>query len=139
MKVPELDNTKFDEVVYLFQGGGALGAYQVGVFQALTENGYSPDWMVGISIGSINASIIAGNPPEHRLDKLIQFWNTITHSIEPFWSIIENERKEHNLLTAYNMTSAFYSLICGQKNFFLPVGVNPWLLSNLSPDKISYY
>ncbi|WP_235602876.1 patatin-like phospholipase family protein [Piscirickettsia litoralis] len=52
----------FDEVVYLFQGGGAMGAFQVGVYEALMEEMYSPDWIVGISIGSINASIIAGNP-----------------------------------------------------------------------------
>ena len=58
----------------MLQGGGALGAYQVGVYQALHEAGIEPDWVVGTSIGAINASIIAGNPPEERLPRLREFW-----------------------------------------------------------------
>src|SRR3954468_2172342 len=62
------------QVVLVLQGGGALGAYQVGVYQALHEAGIEPDWVVGTSIGAINASIIAGNPPEERLPRLREFW-----------------------------------------------------------------
>lgn len=68
MKIKSLFNTEFDEIVYLLQGGGALGAYQLGAYEALTEIGYLPDWIVGISIGAINASIIVGSPPEKRLE-----------------------------------------------------------------------
>src|SRR5262249_1023120 len=62
------------QVVLVLQGGGALGAYQVGVYEALQEAGVEPDWIIGTSIGAINASLIAGNPPERRLQALREFW-----------------------------------------------------------------
>ena len=62
------------QVVLVLQGGGALGAYQVGVYQALHEAGVEPDWIIGTSIGAINAGLIAGNEPRERLTRLIQFW-----------------------------------------------------------------
>ena len=62
------------QVVLVLQGGGALGAYQVGVYQALHEAGVEPDWVIGTSIGAINASLIAGNPPARRLPALREFW-----------------------------------------------------------------
>jgi len=62
------------QVVLVLQGGGALGAYQVGVYQALHEAGVEPDWIIGTSIGAINASLIAGNDPENRMDRLKEFW-----------------------------------------------------------------
>ncbi len=62
-------------VVLVFQGGGALGAYQAGVYEALHEAGIQPDWVIGTSIGAINAGIIAGNPPERRLERLRGFWD----------------------------------------------------------------
>src|SRR6516164_8696422 len=65
------------QVVLVLQGGGALGAYQVGVYQALHEAGVEPDWIIGTSIGAINASIIAGNEPPDRLAKLDEFWKRI--------------------------------------------------------------
>src|ERR1700741_2852569 len=61
-------------IVLVFQGGGALGAYQAGVYQALREGRIEPDWLIGTSIGAINASLIAGNAPENRLDRLEEFW-----------------------------------------------------------------
>jgi NTE family protein len=63
------------QVVLVLQGGGALGAYQVGVYQAMHEAGVEPDWVIGTSIGAINAALIAGNPPERRLDRLNSFWD----------------------------------------------------------------
>lgn len=65
------------QVVLVLQGGGALGAYQVGVYQALHEAGIEPDWVIGTSIGAINAALIAGNRPEHRLDRLHAFWDHV--------------------------------------------------------------
>ena len=63
----------------VLQGGGALGVYHVGVYQALHEAGIEPQWVIGTSIGAINGSIIAGNPPEKRLAKLTEFWNPVEH------------------------------------------------------------
>ncbi|HEY5309673.1 MAG TPA: patatin-like phospholipase family protein, partial [Casimicrobiaceae bacterium] len=65
------------QVVLVLQGGGALGAYQVGVYQALHEAGIEPDWVIGTSIGAINGGLIAGNAPEHRLERLYDFWGRV--------------------------------------------------------------
>jgi NTE family protein len=62
----------------VLQGGGALGAYQAGVYEVLSEAGYEPHWIAGISIGGINAAIIIGNKPEDRLPRLKDFWQEIT-------------------------------------------------------------
>ncbi len=67
------------KIVLVFQGGGALGAYQAGVYQALHESGIEPDWVIGTSIGAINASLIAGNKPENRLQRLQEFWQRMEH------------------------------------------------------------
>jgi NTE family protein len=67
----------FGQVVLVLQGGGALGAYQAGVYQALHEAEVEPDWVIGTSIGAINASLIAGNAPERRLEKLDAFWSRV--------------------------------------------------------------
>ena len=63
------------QIVLVLQGGGALGAYQLGVYQAMHEAGLEPDWVIGTSVGAINGAIIAGNPPELRLERLRQFWH----------------------------------------------------------------
>jgi NTE family protein len=73
----------FECIALLLQGGGALGAYQAGVYEALSEAHLDPDWVAGISIGGINAAIIAGNPPEARVEKLRKFWELVTAS--PLW------------------------------------------------------
>ena len=68
---------KPDNVVLVLQGGGALGAYQIGVYEALHEAGIEPNWIIGTSIGAINASLIAGNKPEDRMDRLNEFWRRV--------------------------------------------------------------
>ena len=65
------------QVVLVLQGGGALGAYQVGVYQALHEAGNEPDWIIGTSIGAVNGAIIAGNAREDRLARLNEFWDKV--------------------------------------------------------------
>ena len=65
------------QIALVLQGGGALGAYQVGVYEALHEAGIEPDWVIGTSIGAINGAIIAGNPPEHRMARLNAFWELV--------------------------------------------------------------
>ncbi len=71
------------QIVLVFQGGGALGAYQAGVYQALHEAGIEPDWIIGTSIGAINASLIAGNEPRNRLPALEEFWQRMAD--KSFW------------------------------------------------------
>src|SRR6195256_3443333 len=75
-----LGRPPFEQIALLLQGGGALGAYQAGGYEALSEAGVQPDWVAGISIGAINAALIAGNPPETRIDKLRAFWEQSTTS-----------------------------------------------------------
>jgi len=75
-----IDKAKLGQVVLVFQGGGALGAYQAGVYQALQEAGVEPDWVIGTSIGAINAALIAGNKPADRVGRLLEFWSRMTHS-----------------------------------------------------------
>ena len=70
------------QVVLVLQGGGALGAYQVGVFEAMHEAGIEPDWVIGTSIGAINGALIAGNPPERRLQRLREFWAHVEQQID---------------------------------------------------------
>jgi NTE family protein len=69
------------QLVLVLQGGGALGAYQVGVYQAMHEAGIEPDWVIGTSIGAINASLIAGNPPERRIERLDAFWRQMEDAV----------------------------------------------------------
>src|SRR3981081_3426893 len=71
------------QVVLVLQGGGALGSYQAGVYQALHEDGIEPDWIIGTSIGAINASLIAGNASENRLARLREFWKRMEQ--RPIW------------------------------------------------------
>ena len=72
------------QVVLVLQGGGALGAYQVGVYQAMHEAGVEPDWVIGTSIGAINAALIAGNKPNQRLERLTEFWSKLEYSCAEF-------------------------------------------------------
>src|SRR5919106_4017759 len=65
------------QTVLVLQGGGALGAYQVGVYEALDEAGIAPQWVIGTSIGAINASLIAGSKPGERVEKLCEFWSRV--------------------------------------------------------------
>ena len=73
--VPMADVSVKRQTVLVLQGGGALGAYQAGVYQALVEGGIEPDWVIGTSIGAINAALIAGNEPKDRLPRLREFWD----------------------------------------------------------------
>src|ERR1700739_4167332 len=78
-EIPSARQASYDRKIGLvLQGGGALGSYQAGVYEALSSSEYLPDWVAGISIGAINAAIIAGNPPENRLKRLRSFWEEIT-------------------------------------------------------------
>src|ERR1700758_5596913 len=69
---------KHEHTVLVLQGGGALGAYQAGVFEGMHEQGFAPDWVTGVSIGAINGALIVGNPPEKRLERLREFWDRVS-------------------------------------------------------------
>src|SRR6516225_11047720 len=75
----ETQRAKDRQIVLVLQGGGALGAYQAGVYHALHERGIEPDWIIGTSIGAINASLIAGNPHESRLQGLQEYWTRMAY------------------------------------------------------------
>src|SRR6516164_10025439 len=72
---------KHDHTVLVLQGGGALGAYQAGVYEGMSEHGFAPDWVTGVSIGAVNAALIAGNPPEARLERLREFWDRVSSGL----------------------------------------------------------
>src|SRR6516165_9003575 len=100
------------QVVLVLQGGGALGAYQVGVYQALHEAGVEPDWIIGTSIGAINAGIIAGNEPPDRLAKLDEFWKRIERPAP--WPFLPD-------WTGFSETWSYWStLVGGIPAFFKP-------------------
>src|ERR1700744_4183149 len=118
----------------VLQGGGALGAYQAGVYQALHEAGMEPDWVCGVSIGAINSAIIAGNPPEKRLERLQIFWKRITDR-----TVLVHTPDGDIFRQARNATSSFYTMMMGQPGFFEPRKVSPWFAFSGSQDAISYY
>jgi NTE family protein len=102
-------------VALVLQGGGALGAYQVGVFQALAERDFTPDWVGGTSIGAINGALIAGNPPGRRLERLRRFWETVVHE-DPF----SLRQMPGAVRQAYSYWSAMTALVAGRPRFFQP-------------------
>jgi NTE family protein len=128
-------------VALLLQGGGALGAYQAGVYEALAETGIAPDWVGGISIGAINGAIIAGNKPEDRIAKLRGFWEYLTAN--PFWDhfgfLKPFIRQGGDMARAFhNQMNANVSMLTGVPGFFTP-HVAPWLLPNGNPAATSFY
>ena len=93
---PARSRPSFECIALVLQGGGALGAYQAGVYQALDEAGLYPDWISGISIGAFNSALIAGNPPGTRVQKLREFWESITQPYVDWkpptsWQAVEAE------------------------------------------------
>src|SRR3978361_1207843 len=91
-----------DTIALVLQGGGALGAYQAGIYQAMHEAGLWPDTIAGVSIGGINAAIIAGNPPERRINRLREFWEGITaRPVSPFVLDSLAARKATNIWSAF--------------------------------------
>jgi NTE family protein len=123
-----------DRVALVLQGGGALGAYQCGVYQALHEGGIEPDWVCGVSIGAINSAIIAGNPPKQRLEKLHKFWDRITS--RKIWHYTPDGDVFRK---ARNLTSSWLTTVMGQPGFFQPHQTNPWLSPAGARTATSYY
>jgi len=121
------------EVVLVLQGGGALGAYHIGAYQALHEAGLEPDWVAGISIGAINAAVIAGNKAGERLASLDSLWESISRPDE-------TGRALHgSWLRWYNQYSVAEAMTLGQPNFWFPRIPSPLVLPPGSADQASFY
>src|ERR1700748_2888711 len=103
------------ERVLVLQGGGALGSYQAGAYQALCHHDFEPDWIAGISIGAINAAIIAGNPREKRVDRLKEFWQMVSAPVP--WNPVTTGDRGRSL---FNETSAALIATFGVPGFFQP-------------------
>jgi NTE family protein len=132
----------FERIALILQGGGALGAYQAGVYQALAEANLHPDWVAGISIGAVNAALIAGNPPEKRVEKLSEFWETVSASPLGTFGVPYNPSikiEDEFAHSVVNQLRSFVVLLCGAPGFFRPRQPPPSLYTSLSPAAMSYY
>jgi NTE family protein len=140
--------TSFECVALLLQGGGALGAYQGGVYEALAEDGIHPNWLAGISIGAINCAVIAGNPPEKRVARLRQFWELVTTDRIGGWARVPGLAKlleplktnQGDLVrSVLNQVSAGMAMFQGVPGFFSPRFPSPWAYATGAPAATSFY
>ena len=142
LKVPP-----YETIALVLQGGGALGAYQAGVFQGLDEAGIAPNWLAGISIGALNTAIIAGNPPEKRVERLNEFWNTICQpnlgpEMWPGMGPVMGQALlgiNDYMRGAMNAMSATNTVMSGQKGFFQPRFPPPLWGHSGTPESASLY
>ena len=130
-KVPPRPASYDKTVALVLQGGGALGSYQAGVYEALASSEYLPDWIAGISIGAVNAAIIAGNAPENRVARLREFWEGVTATTR-YWPLALGGP----LASWQQRASAWTAAAFGQPGFFSPRALQDWF----SPHRlVSYY
>ena len=131
----------FECVALLLQGGGALGAYQAGVYEALAEAGIHPNWVAGISIGAINAALIVGNPPNKRVERLREFWDQITYNVvgaaaETMISPFVKGDWSRGLV---NQLSAGLTMLGGAPGFFAPRSPLPFFHPTGAIEATSFY
>src|SRR3984893_14421449 len=120
--------------VLVLQGGGALGSYQAGAFQALCHAGFEPEWIAGISIGAVNAAIIAGNEPDKRVPRLKEFWEMVSAPV-PWNPVVKSDRGR----SIFNETSAALIATFGVPGFFTPRIPPAPVWPPGSPQAQSYY
>lgn len=137
---------RYPSVALVLQGGGALGGYQCGVYEGLHTAGVVPNWFAGISIGAINAAILAGNAPEDRIARLRGFWELISEPGEalsmPAMAIrgaVAAFPDETGMLAWARGMSAFGALLQGQRGFFQPRLLSPFLFGDASAEATSFY
>jgi NTE family protein len=121
------------KVALVLQGGGALGSYQAGVYEAIADSPHAPDWVAGISIGAINGAIIAGNPPQERVAKLRRFWETVT--TPPPWARW-TDLALGEAPPLRRQAGAALAVLFGQAGFFAPQPPGAWLRD---PPPTSFY
>ena len=126
--------TSYDQTVLVLQGGGALGAYQAGVYEGIAESGLAPDWIAGVSIGAINASLIAGNRPERRLERLREFWDMVSSGMP-----LVAPAQLDPLRMALNRLSAASAATFGVPGFYVPRIPPPFIAPDGTPEALSVY
>jgi NTE family protein len=125
---------QFDHEILLLQGGGALGAYHAGVYEGMAEAGHAPTWVVGVSIGAITAALIAGNPPERRVERLHVFWERVSSYAPLAWPAWLDPMRP-----AYNYLSAGVVATFGSPGFFVPRVPPPFFTAGGGPGSMSFY
>jgi NTE family protein len=142
-KQPKIELPAYETIALVLQGGGALGSYQAGVYQGLHEAGIEPNWFAGISIGALNAAILGGNPPEKRLEKLTEFWETICQSaLFPAFTLgaeVASLLGDGDMRTLAGAWSSMRAIVEGQRGFFVPRLVPPFLNTFGGPESSSFY
>ncbi|WP_298673075.1 patatin-like phospholipase family protein [uncultured Sphingomonas sp.] len=123
-----------DTVALVLQGGGALGSYQAGVIEALSVAQIEPDWVAGISIGAVNAAIVAGNPPARRVERLRQFWDQATSWLPSFPILPDDMVREF-----VHEWSAGFVAMAGVPGFFSPRFMPPFMAVPGTPEALSFY
>jgi NTE family protein len=132
--------TAFESVALLLQGGGALGAYQAGVYEALLEANVEPTWIAGISIGAINSAIIAGNPRETRVARLREFWELVSQPHDGGWSSFWSDMLNGDAARGWvNQVSAGEIMAKGVPGFFKPRVPPPFLMPAGVTGSTSWY
>lgn len=136
----------YPAIALVLQGGGALGAYQCGVYEGLHEAGVRPNWLLGTSIGAINAALVAGNAPEQRVERLREFWDTIC---DPGGALSWPAAAIRTTLAAFPQTpevkasaaslAALAALWQGQRGFFKARAISPFVLASGSDGATSFY
>lgn len=129
----------FDCVALVLQGGGALGAYQAGVYEALAEASLQPNWVAGISIGAINAALIAGNAPELRVEKLRAFWQAVTADPWSDWFGTPSQFGGDLVRHGANQWHAAAAILRGAEGFFAPRPIPAYFAPTGTLDAISFY
>jgi NTE family protein len=134
-----------DHIALVLQGGGALGAYQAGVFEELAGTPYQPDWIAGVSIGAINAALIAGNPPERRIERLSEFWHLVSSGMgqstdkAPIPPWLKSAAELTQPRSAFNQFSALWSAMLGIPGFYQPRVPPAVLQPDGTPGAMSIY
>ena len=133
------EHPPFERIALLLQGGGALGSYQAGAYQALAEANLEPEWVAGISIGAVNSALIAGNPPETRVEKLREFWEAVSTPPlgVPYLKSIEIADEFSRRFV--NQTRALGILLFGAPHFFEPRIPSPLFWPSNLVDTVSHY
>ncbi len=136
---------RHDRIALVLQGGGALGAYQAGVYEELASTEFQPDWIAGVSIGAINAALIAGNPPERRVERLSEFWHLVSSGMGPVSDALSAPPHDYQSIhlgkprSAFNQFSALWSAMLGIPGFYAPRMPPAWLLPDGASGALSLY
>jgi NTE family protein len=133
------EHPPFDRIALLLQGGGALGSYQAGAYQALAEANLEPGWVAGISIGAVNSALIAGNPPETRVEKLREFWEAVSTPPLGVPYLKSIEIADEFTRRIVNQTRALGILLFGAPHFFAPRIPSPLFWPSHLANSVSHY